>query len=60
MRLSAPKQGTFWLALILAVIAVVFKWILPDNLQFLNDNWSFLILLIGFVIIGLGTFVKGF
>jgi hypothetical protein len=57
MRFSAPKQTTFWIAVILAIIGVVFRYIIT-SVAFLFD-YSFIILLIGFVILFLGTFVKG-
>ncbi len=57
MRLSAPKQSTWWISVILAIIAVVFTWIITQ-VTFLNE-WSFVILLVGFVILALGTFMKG-
>jgi len=57
MRLSAPKQSTFWIAVILAIIAVVFTWIFGQVQLF--SNWKFIVLLVGFVILALGTFVKG-
>lgn len=57
MRFSAPKQTTFWIAVILAIVGVVFRYIIT-SVAFLFD-YSFIILLIGFVILFLGTFLKG-
>lgn len=57
MRLNAPKQMTWWISLILAIIAVVVHWF--GLLTFLTP-YGFIILLVGFVILWLGTFVKGF
>ena len=57
MKLNAPKKITWWVSLIIAIIAIVAHWIL--NIGFFTPN-SFIILLIGYIIIWLGTFVKGF
>jgi hypothetical protein len=57
MKLNAPKKITWWISLILAIIAIIARWIL--KIDFLTDN-CFIILLIGYIIIWLGTFVKGF
>jgi len=57
MKLNAPKQSTWWIGVILAIIAVVFRYIIT-SVAFLFD-YSFIILLVGFVILFLGTFVKG-
>lgn len=58
MKLSAPKQITWWISVILAIIAVVARWI--PFLSFLTPAYLFIILLAGFVLLLLGTFVKGF
>ena len=58
MRLSAPKQFTWWIAVILAVIAVIFTWIFTSLTLF--TGWQFVVLLVGFVLLALGTFMKGF
>jgi hypothetical protein len=57
MKLSAPKQITWWIAVILAIVAVVFTWIITTLTVF--TGWQFVVLLVGFVILALGTFVKG-
>lgn len=57
MKLNAPKQSTYWIALILAIIAVIVHWI--GIIGFLAP-YTFIILLVGFIIIWLGTFLKGF
>jgi len=57
MKLNAPKQSTWWIGVILAIIAVVFRYLIT-SVAFLFD-YSFIILLVGFVILFLGTFVKG-
>jgi hypothetical protein len=57
MRLSAPKQITWWISVILAIIAVVFTWIFTSLALF--SGWQFVVLFVGFVLLALGTFVKG-
>jgi len=56
MKLTAPKQITFLISLIIAVIAVLVQW--TGILSFIPIG-SFIILLIGFVLLALGTYVKG-
>ncbi len=58
MRLNAPKKITWLISLILAIIAVVFQWILPQISLF--KDWQFVALLVGFVLLFLSTFVKSF
>ncbi|MBN1153709.1 hypothetical protein JXB12_02170 [candidate division KSB1 bacterium] len=55
MRLNAPKNITWWISLILAVLAVLGKFI---AIPFITVN-AFWVLLVGFVLLWLGTFVKG-
>ena len=57
MRLNQPKQVTWWISLILAVLAILGKWVLT-NVVFISE-YSFVILLVGFLLVWLGTFVKG-
>jgi len=56
MKLSAPKQITFLISLIIAVIAVLVQW--TGILSFIPIG-SFILLLIGFILLALGTYVKG-
>lgn len=56
MRLNAPKQITWWIALIVEVIGILAYFIAIPVLS----GIVFWILLIGFVILFLGTFLKGF
>ncbi len=58
MRLNAPKKITWFISLILAIVAVVFQWILPSIRLF--TGWQFVVLLVGFILLFLSTFVKGF
>jgi len=57
MRLNQPKQVTWWISLILAVLAILGKWVLT-NVVFISE-YSFVILLVGFLLVWLGSFVKG-
>ena len=57
MKLNAPKKMTWYIALIIAILAIVGKWILTISIVTPN---AFIILLVAFVIIWLGTFLKGF
>lgn len=57
MRLSAPKQMTFWISLIIAIIGVVAEFVV--TIPFLS-TYTFIIMIIAFVLLGLGTFIKGF
>lgn len=57
MKLNAPKQLTWWVSTILAVLAIIGKWIVA--IPFVTP-YACIILLIAFIIIWLGTFVKGF
>lgn len=56
MKLSAPKKNTFWIALVIAIIAVVASFV---SIPVLTIN-AFWVLLIAFVLLLLGTFIKGF
>jgi hypothetical protein len=55
MRLNAPKQITWWISLIIEVIGVLAYFIAIPVLS----GIVFWILLVGFVLLFLGTFVKG-
>ena len=57
MKLNAPKKITWMISLILAIIAILVHYIIVVG--FLTP-YSFLILLIAFIILFLGTFLKGF
>ncbi len=56
MTLNAPKQITWWIALIVELIGVLAYFVAIPVLT----GIVFWILLIGFVILFLGTFLKGF
>ncbi len=55
MKLSAPKTGTFWLALIVAALGLVASLVSIPVLS----GFAFWLVVIGFVILLLGTMVKG-
>lgn len=55
MKLSAPKTGTFWLAVILAGLGLLSTLVsIP-----LLTPYAFWLVVIGFVILMVGTLVKG-
>ena len=51
--MSAPKKNTFWIAIALAILGLIFLF-----LPFVGVA-AFWILLIGFIILMLGSLVKG-
>ncbi|NOZ62811.1 MAG: hypothetical protein GXO74_14155 [Calditrichaeota bacterium] len=57
MRLNQPKQVTWWISLILAVLGILGKWVLT-SVAFLS-SYAFILLLVGFALLWLATFVKG-
>ncbi len=56
MRLSAPKKLTFWISLILVVLGIVGKW-LPLGVI---SGWSWILVVIGYILLMLGVLIKGF
>lgn len=56
MKLSAPKMVTFWIAVVLALLGLIGYL---STIAFLS-TYAFWILLIGFIILGLGTLIKDF
>ncbi|MDZ7339849.1 MAG: hypothetical protein ONB27_00725 [candidate division KSB1 bacterium] len=61
MRLTAPKRSVFWISIIIALIGVLAKLAKYVDASLGGaDAYSFLILLVGFVLLVLGIFVKGF
>ena len=56
MKLSAPKQLVFWIAVILAVAAALMA-IGVLSVSFISAVW---VALIAFVILALGNLLKGF
>ncbi len=55
MNLSAPKQLTFWIAVVVAVVAVISYLVTIPVLSGL----AFWILVAAFVILGLGVLIEG-
>jgi hypothetical protein len=54
MRLTAPKVVTFWIAVILAILALLGQLAIASLAPY-----AFWILLIAFVLLALGNFVSG-
>ena len=56
MKLSAPKNVTFWVAVVLAVLGALGTLVsIP-----LVSTYSFLFVIVGFVLLALGVLLKGF
>ncbi|MBN2416221.1 hypothetical protein JXO52_10285 [bacterium] len=56
MKLNAPKKQVWWIALILAALGVVGRFVdIP-----VVTEYSFWFLLVGYILLFLGTFLKGF
>ncbi|HLD94678.1 MAG TPA: hypothetical protein VI703_10810 [Anaerolineales bacterium] len=55
MNLSAPKQLTFWVAVILGVLGIVGTYV---TLPFVSA-YAFWLLVVGFVLLALGNMMEG-
>jgi len=55
MNLSAPKQLTFWIAVVVAVIGVVASFV---SIPVLSD-YALWVVVIAFIILALGNLVEG-
>ena len=55
MRPHAPKMITFWISLILVLLGIIGKFV---NLGVISD-WSWILVVIGYVVLALGVFIKG-
>ena len=55
MKISAPKQITFWIAVALAVVGVILK-LIPSLSTLGLSGW---LILIGFVVLAAGCLVEG-
>ncbi len=55
MKLSAPKQITFWIAVVLAVLSVLFK-LVPQLTTYGIAGW---LALIAFVVLAAGNVFEG-
>jgi hypothetical protein len=56
MKLSAPKKFTWWIATIIVLVVIAAKWFVA--ITFVSAN-AFVVLLVAFAILWLGTYVKG-
>lgn len=57
MKLSAPKQLTFWIAVILGVLGIA--GIFVSSLPFVSGPNAIWFLLVGFVLLALGNLLEG-
>jgi len=57
MKLSSPKKITWYISIILALLAIVVNWLI--TVTFLSP-YAFIILLVAFIILWAGTSLKGF
>jgi len=56
MKLSAPKQTTFWVATVLAVLGLLGNFVtLP-----VVSQYAFWFVVVGFVVLWLGNYLKDF
>lgn len=55
MKLSAPKQTTWWIAVVLGVLGLVGTYV---SLPFVSAN-TFWFVAVGFILLTLATFFKG-
>lgn len=56
MRLTPPKKVTFWISLILVILGIIGRWL---GIDFLAE-WSWILVVIGYIILVLGLLLKGF
>lgn len=56
MKLTPPKQSTFWIALILAVLGLLGTFV---SIPLVSAN-AFWFALLGYVVLAAGNYVKGF
>ncbi len=56
MKLSAPKQLTFWIAVILAVLGVLATLVTIPVLS----GFAFWLVVIGFIVLAVGNLIEGF
>ncbi len=54
MKLSAPKQITFWIAVALAVIGVIMR-LIPSVARLGLSGW---LILVGFVVLAAGCLIE--
>jgi hypothetical protein len=56
MKLSAPKQVTFWIAVVFAVLGIIAKLVVIPVLS----GFAGWLVVIGFVILAVGNLIEGF
>jgi len=57
MKLSAPKNITWWIAVVVGVLGILGSF---TNIPFVSDsNNSFWFVAVGFVLLALATLLKG-
>ena len=56
MRLSAPKKGTFSLALLIAAVAIAFRVLRGIEIA---QDYDFVLLALAFLLLALGALLKG-
>jgi hypothetical protein len=56
MKLSAPKNTTFWIATVLAVLGILGNF---ASIPLVSDN-AFWFVVVGFVVLWCGNYFKGF
>ena len=55
MKLSAPQQGTWWIAVIVGVLGILGNF---ASIPFVSAN-AFWFVTVGFVLLALATYLKG-
>ncbi len=58
MKLSAPKQVTFWIAVIIAILGVL--GILVPSIPVIGGGFAAWLVVIGFVVLAVGNLIEGF
>ena len=56
MKLSEPKEITFWIAVIIAVIGILAELVIIPGLS----GFAFWLVVIAFIVLVLGNLLKGF
>jgi hypothetical protein len=54
MKLSAPKNVTWWIAVVLGVLGILGNFV---SIPFVSD-YSFWLVVVGFVLLALATYLK--
>ena len=55
MKLSAPKKNTWWIAVVVGVVGIIANFV---AIPFLSA-YAFWLVVIGFVLLALATYLKG-